>query len=493
MTEVSVSTIAARLLTYLERREDRSQKVVAFASPAELEQAFAAAGVPLALMAGAPASSPEALLAAVEQTLHASVHTGHPRFFNQNFAGADPLAIAGDWLGAAVHTTAATYEMAPVFTLMERALITRLSELAGLPGAEGIFCPGGSLSNLHALVLARDRAVPHARSQGVGDARLVAFTSAHAHYSFEKAMSVAGLGRDNLCVVACDSQGRMSPEALNSEIERARAAGLNAFFVNATVGTTVVGAIDPLPEIAEVAQRHNLWMHVDGCHGASLLFSPTHRHRVAGVEQADSLSWNLHKMMGLTQQCAALLVRRRGALAGSFATGAAYLFQREKNHRALDLGDLSFTCARRVDSFKLWLCWKAYGDAGFAARIDRVMALADHLQNRLAADPRFLLAYPRSCSNLCFWWVPPGLRPLVHHPKHASASVRTTLARLAPAIKDRLQREGSLMLGFQAIDDLPHFFRLLVLNPRVTTDDLDHALELLDRHGTAVAQSHGCA
>lgn len=488
MTEPSfVSSVANRLLAYLAMAGDRQAPIVAFASPDQLRTAFAQAGVPLEVVPEQPAADLGALLTAIDRTLDFSVRTGHPRFFNQNFAGPDPIAVAGDWLGAAVHTSAATYEMAPVFTLMERALISRLAQLSGLTGAEGIFCPGGSLSNLHALLLARDRACPEATQEGIRGPKLVAFTSSHAHYSFEKAMGVAGLGRANLVKVACDEHGRMHIPALRAAIARVLADGGQPFFVNATVGTTVVGAIDPLPEIAELAREHNLWLHIDGCHGASLLFSAQHRHLVRGIEQADSLSWNLHKMMGLTQQCAALLVREQGALARSFEAGAAYLFQRQKNHRDHDLGDLSFTCARRVDSFKLWLTWKAHGDAGFAARIDRIMGLADTLEEKIKADSRFYLAFPRSCTNVCFWWVPPQLRPLTQHPKALDGATREALGSYAPRIKDRLQREGSLMLGFQALDNLPHFFRLLVLNPVVTPADLDDALELLDRHGLACA------
>jgi len=482
-----VSSVANRLLAYLALASDRQTPVVTFASPDQLQRAFAEAGVPLEVVPEQPATDLDALLVAIDRTLDYSVHTGHPRFYNQNFAGADPIAVAGDWLGAAVHTTAATYEMAPVFTLMERALITRLAQLCGLEGAEGIFCPGGSLSNLHALLLARDRACPEATREGLQGPNLFAFTSSHAHYSFEKAMGVAGLGRNNLVVIACDAQGRMDVSALRAKIARVVADGGRPFFVNATVGTTVVGAIDPLPEVAEVAREHNLWMHVDGCHGASLVFSAQHRGLVAGIEHADSLSWNLHKMMGLTQQCAALLVREPGALARSFETKAPYLFQQQKNHREQDLGDLSFTCARRVDSFKLWLTWKAHGDTGFAARIDRIMGLADALETKLKTDPRFHLAFPRSCTNLCFWWVPPQLRPLKHHPRLLDPVTRDILASYAPRIKNRLQHEGSLMLGFQTLDNLPHFFRLLILNPRVKVADLDDALELIDRHGLACA------
>ena len=373
------------LLRYLASAPDRAEPVVRFAAPAELEAAFRASGADLPL---GPAQSPlsdDALLAAVETTLRYSVRTQHPRFFNQNFAGADPVAVLGDWVAAAAHTTGATYEMAPVFTLMERALIARLAEVAGLQPAEGLLNPGGALSNLYALHLARCCAAPASLTQGLHQGpRLLAFASAHAHYSLDKSVALAGLGREALHRVPCDEAGRLRPEALAAALLRAKRRGELPFFVCATAGTTVVGAFDPLPEIAALCAEHDVWLHVDGCHGASVLFSPRHRHLLRGIESADSLAWDLHKMLGLTQQCAVLLVRAPGQLRAAFASQAGYLFQPDKNHAELDLGDLTFQCARRIDSFKLWLTWKARGDEGFAHRVDHAMALAAHAVALLA-------------------------------------------------------------------------------------------------------------
>ena len=199
----------------------------------------------------------------------------------------------------------------------------------------------------------------------------------------------------------------------------------------------------------------------------------------SGPEAADSLAWNLHKLAGVTQQCAALLVRRPGALRAAFATGAEYLFQPDKPHAGLDTGDLTFQCARRNDVLKAWLMWKARGDAGLAARVDHAVALAGRCARALADDPRFCLAAPPSWVNVCFWWVPPALRPL----DRTVPGVDATLHALTPAIKARMLREGAAMLAYQPIDGAPNSFRLLVMNPAVTADDLEFVLACIDRHG----------
>jgi glutamate decarboxylase len=471
-----------RLRELLRGADDRDPRVCEFAGPDLLERTFADAGVPLPFRPGEPAHELPALTRAIDATIAHSVRTLHPRFFNQNFAGADPAAIVGDFLGAALNTTLATYEAAPVFTLMERALLARLAALAGWPTHDGLFVAGGSLANLHALQLARTRVDPDCSERGVTGPRLVAFTSAHAHYSLQKAVTLLGLGRRSLVVVACDERGRMRPDALAQALQAAAERGERPFFVNATAGTTVLGAFDPLVALADLAEQHGLWLHVDGTFGASALFSPTQRSRMAGVERADSLAWNFHKMLGVTQQCSALLVRRPGALRSTFAARAEYLFQPDKPHADLDTGDLGFACARRNDVLKLWLTWKFRGDAGLAARIDHAVALAEACAARLAADPRFALAAPPSWVNLCFWWVPPQLRPLDRQRPGTDA----TLHALAPRIKARLLADGAAMLAYQPIGDAPNSFRLLVINPAVTPADLDLVLAEIDRHGRAL-------
>lgn len=479
---MDLDELARPILDLLRRADDRDPRITDLAGPDAHADAFAALGVPLSLGPGEPACEPAALLRAVEAIIARSVRTLHPRFFNQNFAGADPVAVLGDWLGAALNTTMATYEVAPVFTVMERAVLARLAALAGWGAHEGLFVPGGSFSNLYALHLARLRVDPDVRERGHDGARLVAFTSAHAHYSLEKAVMLLGLGRRALVEVACDERGRMRPEALAAAIDAAKARGERPFFVNATAGTTVLGAFDPLPALADLAERHDLWLHVDGSFGASALFSPAQAHRMDGVARADSLAWNLHKMLGVTQQCAAFMVQKTGALRAAFAAGASYLFQPDKPHAELDSGDLTFQCARRVDALKAWLTWKARGEAGFAARIDHAVALAEHAAARLAGDPRFSLAAPPSWVNVCFWWVPPQLRPLARR----GPEIDATLHALAPRIKAAMLQDGRAMIGFQPIDGGPNCFRLLFINPAVQLDDIDATLDILDACGQSV-------
>ncbi|MEZ4454414.1 MAG: pyridoxal-dependent decarboxylase [Nannocystaceae bacterium] len=477
-----VAAIADRLVALLRGADDRRPSVCELAGPSTIEAAFAAAGAPLELDPGAPALGDAALLAAVDRVIEHSVRTLHPRFFNQNFAGADPIAIVGDWLGAALNTTMATYEAAPVFTLLERALLDRLAALAGLRTHEGILVPGGSYANLHALHLARVRVDPECLDRGAaGGPRLRAFVSAHAHYSFAKSAALLGLGRRALTTIPCDERGRIRIDHLDAAIAASRDAGERPFFVGATAGSTVLGAFDPIDALAECCAREGLWLHVDGTFGASALLSPRQRGRLRGVERADSLAWNLHKMIGVTQQCAALLVQGTGLMRQTFSTRAEYLFQPDKPHADLDTGDATFQCARRVDALKAWLTWKARGEAYLAARVDHAVALAEGCAARIAGDPRFALAAPPSWVNVCFWWLPPELRPLDRGAPGAVARLHA----LAPAIKARMLADGGAMIGYQPIDGGPNAFRLLFINPAVDEGDVDAALELVDRLGTA--------
>ncbi|WAS93450.1 pyridoxal phosphate-dependent decarboxylase family protein [Nannocystis punicea] len=467
------------ILELLRGADARDVRISDLAGPDAHAEAFTALGASLSLGPGDAPLDLAALTRAIEAVIARSVRTLHPRFFNQNFAGADPIAVVGDFLGAALNTTMATYEAAPVFTLMERAVLARLAALAGWGAHDGVFVPGGSFSNLYALQLARLRLDPDARERGHDGAPLVAFASTHAHYSLEKSVVLLGLGRRALVEVDCDERGQLRPDALAAAIDLALARGQRPFFVGATAGTTVLGGFDPLPALADLAKRHGLWLHVDGSFGASALFSPAQSHLMAGVERADSLAWNLHKMLGVTQQCAAFLVQKPGSLRAAFATGASYLFQPDKPYAELDSGDATFQCARRVDALKAWLTWKARGEAGFAARIDHAVALADHCAARIAGDPRFCLAAPPSWVNVCFWWIPPTLRPFAGRTPETDAALHA----LAPRIKAALLRRGEAMLAFQPIDGGPNCFRLLFINPATQIEDVDATLELLDACG----------
>ncbi|MGH1491811.1 MAG: pyridoxal phosphate-dependent decarboxylase family protein, partial [Acidimicrobiales bacterium] len=294
----------ARAAGYLTDPPHGSDPVISLASPGELAEAFATT-VGLAFEVDASAYAEESVLAAVDQVIQYSMHTSHPRFVNQNFAGPDPISVVGDWLGAALNTTGATFEVAPVFTLMESAVLSKLGRLAGYVAPDsdelpvlppGLFCAGGSMGTLLALQLARHRHQPDVATAGANGERLALFVSDVGHYAASKSAALLGIGTDGVVKVASDHQGRMVPAALDEAVAAALASGQTPFAVIATAGTTVTSAFDDLNAIADLCQARQLWLHVDACYGGSAMFSPTQAWRLAGVERSDSCVWNLHKM-----------------------------------------------------------------------------------------------------------------------------------------------------------------------------------------------------
>lgn len=201
---------------------------------------------------------------------------------------------------------------------------------------------------------------------------LVVFTSEESHYSFIKSAHWIGIGTDNLITIKTNDKGQMIPEELAKGIQTAYAEGKKPFMVNATCGTTVLGAFDDLVEIAHICKRYNLWMHVDACLGGSVLFSHKHRPLLDGIEKADSVAFNPHKTMGVPLQCSMFLVKEKGFLDACNSSHADYLFQQDKFYDvSYDTGDKSIQCGRKVDVFKFWLMLKSHGVAEMSHLIDR--------------------------------------------------------------------------------------------------------------------------
>ena len=484
----------ALLSAYLEPRAQEEPPVVRLASPDELEAIFDEAGCALTLGAGDAPASEDALLTACSLTLDYSTRSASLKFFNQLYGRADTASIVGDWFSTAINANVHTYEVEPVLTLMETHVIRRLGRAIGgafAAACDGLFVPGGSIGNLYGMHLARHRAAPQVHTKGAAACpRLVAFTSADAHYSYLKSARLLGLGSDNLVSVPCDAHGGMCAAGLRKAVAAARAAGGLPFFVGATAGTTVTGAFDELGALAAVCAESSppLYMHVDGAWGGATLFSPTHRGRLGACEEADSFSWSAHKMMGATLQCAAFVTRHADVLRAANATNAAYLFQPDKLFVELDAGDKTIQCGRKADMLKLWLMMKALGDGGMAARVDKCYALAAHAVARIeASGGAFRMAHPYDAHvapNVCFWYVPSAMRPLGDAPLGRDHA----LHGVAPHIKSRMQQGGSALIGFQSIHGLPNFFRWVFASPdAVTTGLVDEVLGLIASLGEEYA------
>jgi len=459
--------------------------VIRLASAVELKDAFKTSGMDLSLADQQPTDD-DALMAACENVLKYSVRTGHPHFFNQLYARGDFTSIAGDWLVAAANTNVHTFEVAPVFTVLEEEVKRKVASILGpnyTKEYDGLFVPGGSLSNLYGLHLARHRIDPEYNERGGhGGPKLVMFTSDQSHYSYLKGSRLSGIGSKNLIEVKTDERGQMCPKALDEAIQKSKADGGVPFFVGATAGTTVLGAYDPFNEIAEVCEKHDIWFHIDACWGGSALLSRKWRHLLDGADRAQSIAWNPHKMLGTALQSSLFLVRDAAALKKCNGTNAAYLFQPDKANTELDVGDKTIQCGRKPDMFKLWLQWKKWGDEGLEANIDHCFDLANYFHEKVEASDAFCSVYPVQCTNVCFWYLPPSLRGFNF--ETATQDQLDKLDTVAPRIKEVMQGRGNALIGFQAINGRPNFFRIVFANcSNVTKEDVDDVMNTIDEIG----------
>ncbi|XP_021048362.2 glutamate decarboxylase 1 [Mus pahari] len=413
------------LLNYVRKTFDRSTKVLDFHHPHQLLEGMEGFNLELS----DHPESLEQILVDCRDTLKYGVRTGHPRFFNQLSTGLDIIGLAGEWLTSTANTNMFTYEIAPVFVLMEQITLKKMREIVGWSNkdGDGIFSPDTAPSIL------------------------IRFTTT--------CYSISGASKILFCALR----------------------GYVPLYVNATAGTTVYGAFDPIQEIADICEKYNLWLHVDAAWGGGLLMSRKHRHKLSGIERANSVTWNPHKMMGVLLQCSAILVKEKGILQGCNQMCAGYLFQPDKQYDvSYDTGDKAIQCGRHVDIFKFWLMWKAKGTVGFENQINKCLELAEYLYAKIKNREEFEMVFDGEPehTNVCFWYIPQSLRGVPDSPER-----REKLHRVAPKIKALMMESGTTMVGYQPQGDKANFFRMVISNPAATQSDIDFLIEEIERLG----------
>lgn len=391
--------------------------------------------------------SEEALRRDLEDLIRYTPKTASRKFFNQLFGGRQAAAVLGDLLSVMLNNSMYTYKVAGPQVGVEKVLIDKIAGMIGYAEtADGTFAPGGSLANFMALLMARDRINRDIIDSGM-QGRLVAFTSAESHYSNHKNASFAGIGRNNVRLVACDSAGRMIPEELERAIQDELDQGSIPFFVNLTAGTTVLGAFDPIPPIADICNKHGLWLHVDGAYCGAVFLSSKHGHFLRGMERSDSFCFNAHKMLGTPLTCSILITQKRDDLLFSFGNEADYLYQTAEDE--YNLGKTSLQCGRRNDALKLWTLWKALGTRGLEAMVDKQFDLAEAGRNYVREHVDYELISDAESISVCFNYK--GIDP-------------RKLCTL-------LYEESQLMVGYGSFRQ-KDFIRLVTINSSNSVEDI---------------------
>jgi L-2,4-diaminobutyrate decarboxylase len=404
----------------------------------------------------------------------ASNHLCHPRAMGHQVSAPLPAAVFTDVVVSALNQSGAVQEMSPAGTAVENRVVRWLCDLAGFgPEAGGTFTSGGTEATFTALLAARAAALPNAWKEGVGAGPPVVLHGEHAHYAVARAVGALGLGTD--AAVAIPSDGfRMDVAALESEMDRQAERGRKVMAVVATAGSTATGSFDDLDAVGRLCEERGLWLHVDGAHGASALFSPAHRERLRGVERARSLAWDPHKMMLMPLSAGVLLVKNERDLDAAFAQRAPYLFHGAEGERSPDQGKRSFQCSRRLDALKVWVALQRHGAAGIGALYERLSGAARALHAAIRVREGFEAFHEPEANILCFRWVGDGSLDPVR------------LDALNLRLRETFNRSGegwitTTVLGGKRV------LRVTLMNPRTTGGDLLKVLDGLEETARKLA------
>jgi L-2,4-diaminobutyrate decarboxylase len=440
------------LADQLARWHRREGRVVPWREPAEARAAWAAA----------PPADFVADLAAIAA---ASTGIANPRCMGHQVAPPLPKAALAELVAALLNNGMAVFEMGTASVPIELAVVDWMCRTLGLPaGAGGVLTSGGSLGNLTALLAMRQAKAGHDVWREGTHAPLAVLVSEDAHYSVARTLSIMGLGEVGAVHVPVDARHRMTGAAVRAAL--ARAAGRRVIGIVAAAGSTATGAFDPLDELADVAAEHDLWLHADAAHGGGVALSAAHRAKLRGIERADSIVWDAHKLLMMPALVTGVLFRREAHAYDAFAQQASYLFAQTRAEETWwDLGHRTLECTKRAMAIELWTALRAHGEAWFGEVVDRQHALAAELAAKVEAASDFELALAPESNIVCFRHRPPG-------------KDGADLDAHNRALRRRVVEDGTFyIVGTQ----LPagYHLRTTLMNPLTESRDLDELLDHL--------------
>ena len=337
-------------------------------------------------------------------------HWQSPNFYAFFSCNASGPGILGDLLSSGLGVQGMLWATSPACTELETLVLDWLVPALGLPEkflststGGGVIQDTASSATLCAVLSARERATSYQSNRNGISEKLCAYTSSQAHSSVEKAIQIAGIGRENLRLIEVDDQFAMNADGLRRAIAQDREAGHKPFFVCATVGTTSSNAIDPVPQIGRICRDHGIWLHVDAAMSGTAALCPEFRHIHDGIEFADSYCFNPHKWMFTNFDCDCFYVADRKALIQTLSVLPEYLRNRATESGAvIDYRDWQIPLGRRFRSLKLWFVLRHYGIEGLQFHIREHVRLAQEFASWMQQDPRFEIAVRPPLNLVCF-------------------------------------------------------------------------------------------
>jgi glutamate/tyrosine decarboxylase-like PLP-dependent enzyme len=429
--------------------------------------------------------------------ISASRHNGHPRFFGYVASPSTPIGAFADLIASALNQNVTSWRSAPAATLVEKTVVGWLGQLIGYSrDARGLLTSGGSMANMNALFIAhRVKAGSETSRHGLWNAGkpMTVYASDQVHFSIVKAADVLGIGRDQVRLLKSDERSRLDIRILRERLASDIEAGFRPFCIVGNAGTVSTGAVDPLREMAGVAEEHGLWLHVDGAYGALAALDETKRALFKGIERADSVSLDPHKWLYAPVDVGCLLFRDEARVRSAFSPNEAdYIkVEEQSDEEAFAFWDYGIELSRRFRALKIWLMLRYYGTRRVAAAITADNALAFELGERIRASEDFELLAPPELSICCFRYLPLELgERLKPNNEEERVLVNSELDELNARIMRRVQRGGRAYLSNATIGG--HYaLRACITNFRTTSKDIDETLRIVREAAEGESLSKG--
>lgn len=395
-----------------------------------------------------------------------SIHLHNPRYMGHQVAPPLPLAALTGVLTGLLNNGMAVYEMGMTANALERIVTQWLAQKMQLGHeAGGLLTSGGTLANLTALLTARAIVAPNnVWEEGYAESsRLAIMVSEEAHYCVDRAARIMGLGRDGIIKIPTNERFQLRTDLLETYLEQANANGLTVFAVVGCACSTSTGSYDDLTAIADFCEKYKLWFHADGAHGGAVVVSDTYRPLVRGIERADSVVVDFHKMMMIPALVTAVLYRRELDSYQTFQQKAQYLWNDAAAKDWFNSGKRVFECTKLMMSAKVYTVLKTYGEAIFTANVETLYQLASRFADLVRSRPEFELAVEPESNIVCFRYV-------------GNDHTADQLDTLNTQIRGKLLKEGRFYIVQTTLRGRV-YLRVSLMNP-LTTDE--HLEELLD-------------
>lgn len=460
-------TIAETLADHVDRALDGAGPVL----PAHDPDALAAAWADPFPATG---EGPAAITELVDAVLTHSNRLHHPGYVGHQVAVPIPAAALVEASNALLNNGMAVYEMGQLQTVMERRVVEWMAGRLGWdadsktgPAPDGVLTHGGSAGNLTALLAMRQAAAGHDVWTDGHREPLSILVSEEAHYCIDRAVRIMGWGARGAIPVRTDDRRRLDRAGLDAALSAARADGRRVIGVVASSCSTAIGSFDPIDIVADFCEEHGLRLHVDGAHGATWALSRRHRGRVAGIERADSVVWDLHKMMGLPTLSTAVLFRDGRQSSEAFAQEASYLFDGDGDGPPWwDIGHRTLECSKRSMSVTAYVMLRALGTDYFSEHVDRLADRTIEFAAMIRETADFEAAHDPDANILCFRHRPGGLAKGEALDEHQRRLRRTVV------------ESGAFYLVQTGLDG-ETWLRVTIMNPATTREDLARLLDAL--------------